>query len=157
MLSRITISPKWLRAIFVLFCTFLGVVTLLRLPTSSPAGNLKFDLSVLSGKQVNWSRFAYTQYATDRDYLCNSVMMFETLNRLGSKADRLLMYSSEWSIDDNHETYESNLLRYARDHYAVKLKPIEVQVRDGSEGKISLPLSISCWSIPLGQFRNTLC
>ncbi len=44
--------------------------------------------SVVPPGDVNWSRFAYVQYVTNSAYLCNSVMLFETLHRLGSKADR---------------------------------------------------------------------
>ncbi|KAJ5432067.1 hypothetical protein N7445_008565 [Penicillium cf. griseofulvum] len=54
-------------------------------------------------------------------------MLFESLHRLGSKADRVLMYPSEWSASDDLE--ESRMLRYARDHYGVKLKPIEIQMK----------------------------
>ncbi|KAK0738622.1 nucleotide-diphospho-sugar transferase [Schizothecium vesticola] len=42
---------------------------------------------------TDWSRFAYVQYVTNSAYLCNSVMLFETLHRLGtSRADRVMMY-----------------------------------------------------------------
>jgi hypothetical protein len=62
-------------------------------------------------------------------------MLFETLHRLGSKADRMLMYTSEWSVSDDGDSSESRMLRYARDHYGVKLKPIEIQMRPGSDGE----------------------
>ncbi|KAK9251415.1 nucleotide-diphospho-sugar transferase [Lipomyces tetrasporus] len=65
---------------------------------------------------IDWSRFAYVQYVTNTAYLCNSVMLFEILHRLGSKAHRLMM-----------------LLRQARDKYGVKLMPIEIQRRATSE------------------------
>ncbi|KAJ5772943.1 hypothetical protein N7457_007839 [Penicillium paradoxum] len=130
MLSRISLSSRSLRVILVGVSILFGVVMLLYLPTASSSSKVDF---VVPAKQIDWSRFAYTQYATERPYLCNSVMMFETLNRLGSKADRVLMYSSEWSMAEDADTYESNLLRYARDRYAVKLKPIEVQMRPGND------------------------
>lgn len=41
---------------------------------------------------VDWSRYAYTQYVTNKEYLCNSVMIFETLHRLKAKAERVMMY-----------------------------------------------------------------
>ncbi|OQE00658.1 hypothetical protein PENVUL_c048G01716 [Penicillium vulpinum] len=91
----------------------------------------EYDLTV-EAKHVDWSRFAYTQYATDRDYLCNSVMIFESLHRLGSKADRVLMYPFEWSVSEDSNAKESRMLRYAQDHYGVKLRPIEVQIKSGS-------------------------
>ncbi|PYI36775.1 nucleotide-diphospho-sugar transferase [Aspergillus indologenus CBS 114.80] len=80
---------------------------------------------------VDWSRFAYTQYVTNTAYLCNSVMLFETLHRLGSRADRLMMYPSEYSIED--DSVQAKWLRKARDEYGVKLAPIEVQSRTSAD------------------------
>lgn len=86
---------------------------------------------------VDWSRFAYVQYATNPVYLCNSVMVFEILHRLNSKADRLLMYPSDFQLDGDPETEspDSRLLRKARDQYDVKLKAIKVQRRNSADGK----------------------
>ncbi|KAJ5111104.1 Glucose N-acetyltransferase 1 [Penicillium argentinense] len=86
--------------------------------------------TIMSGKQVDWSRFAYTQYVTNTEYLCNSVMLFETLHRLGSKADRLLMYPFNYSTADDDNSTESRLLRLARDKFGAKLKPIKIQRRE---------------------------
>lgn len=88
-------------------------------------------------ESLDWSRFAYVQYATNPAYLCNSVMVFEILHRLNSKADRLLMYPSDYEIDGDPETESSNsrLLRKARDQYDVKLKAIAVQRRNSADGK----------------------
>ncbi|KAL8992899.1 MAG: hypothetical protein Q9169_006753 [Polycauliona sp. 2 TL-2023] len=58
-------------------------------------------------------------------------MLFERLHRLGSKADRLLLYPSQFELDAN-ET-DGRLLRKARDEYNVKLKPIEVLQRHGGD------------------------
>jgi hypothetical protein len=82
---------------------------------------------------VDWSRFAYTQYATSTAYLCNSVMLFETLHRLGSRADRLLMHPSSMKADPDSDSTESRLLLKAQKEYNVKLAPIEVQHRDGGD------------------------
>ncbi|KAJ5836007.1 hypothetical protein N7447_002033 [Penicillium robsamsonii] len=133
MLSRTIVSPKLLRAIFVIAAACLGVVTLLKLRSTNRFIDSDYDFAVESGKHVNWSRFAYTQYATDRFYLCNSIMLFESLHRLGSKADRVLMYPSDWSASETGGSRESCMLRYARDHYEVKLKPIEIQMKSGSD------------------------
>ncbi|KAI1101354.1 glycosyltransferase family 8 protein [Jackrogersella minutella] len=85
--------------------------------------------------QVNWSRYAYTQYVTNAAYLCNSVMIFETLFRLGSKADRVMMYPE--TMMDPSETSpsseEARLLVKARDEYKVKLIPVSVQRRAGAD------------------------
>ncbi|KAL8811934.1 MAG: hypothetical protein Q9200_001402 [Gallowayella weberi] len=88
---------------------------------------------------VDWSRFAYIQYATNKPYLCNSIMLFEALHRLGGRAERLLMYPSKFHLtgEDGTESqsWENGLLRKARDEYNVKLKPIEVVARDSNEPK----------------------
>lgn len=81
--------------------------------------------SLQTANSTDWSQFAYCQYVTNEQYLCNSLMMFESLHRLNSQASRVMMYPHEWDIenDDNVGT----LLRKARDEYNVQLSPIEVQ------------------------------
>jgi alpha-N-acetylglucosamine transferase len=89
---------------------------------------------------VDWGKFAYIQYVTDEDYLCNSVMAFETLDRLRSRADRLMMYPGEMLAPDAEEsdTVAGQLLIKARDEYNVKLQPIEIQRREGDDCKFKL-------------------
>ncbi|KAI9651732.1 MAG: N-acetylglucosaminyltransferase [Trizodia sp. TS-e1964] len=82
---------------------------------------------------VDWSRFAYAQYVTNTAYLCNSVMLFESLHRLGSKADRLMMYPADFDLDVNPDSTEKRLLALAQDLYGVKLVPITVQRRESSD------------------------
>ncbi|KAK2000295.1 glucose N-acetyltransferase [Colletotrichum falcatum] len=84
---------------------------------------------------VDWSRFAYVQYATNTPYLCNSVMFFERLEHLQSKPDRVLLYPS-YMLDPQAkvgDSEEARLLIRARDVYRVKLVPITVQHRDGDD------------------------
>ena len=91
-----------------------------------------------SSPEVDWSQFAYTQYATDSDYLCNSVMLFEILHRLGSRPDRVLMYPSRMMQDPSTQKPKNDnqrLLRKAADAYNVKLVPIKVQHRSGHDGE----------------------
>lgn len=89
----------------------------------------------LTPTSVDWSRYAYVQYVTNTAYLCNSVMLFEILHRLGSKADRLMMYPGHLNIAEESSTIESQLLRKARNEYNVKLEPISIQHRDTSDCK----------------------
>ncbi|KAK4184884.1 family 8 putative glycosyltransferase [Podospora australis] len=77
-------------------------------------------------EQIDWSRFAYLQYVTNDNYLCNSLMIFESLHRLGSKADRVMLYPSEVKADNP-------LLLKARDEYNVKLVPIAVQSKQTAD------------------------
>ncbi|KAI2609494.1 glycosyltransferase family 8 protein [Hypoxylon fragiforme] len=87
------------------------------------------------GDNINWSRYAYTQYVTNAAYLCNSVMIFETLHRLGSKADRVMMYPEKMMnpTETNPTSDDARLLVKARDQYKVKLVPVSVQRRAGAE------------------------
>lgn len=79
-------------------------------------------------KSVDWRLFAYSQYATDSDYLCNSVMVFEALDRLGSKADRILMYPEEWDYKNaSIPNRDRELLIKARNWYGAKLLPVDVK------------------------------
>lgn len=93
---------------------------------------------------VDWSRFAYTQYVTNQAYLCNSVMIFETLHRLQSKADRVMMYPEDMMdpAETNPQSEEAKLLVKSRDHYKVKLVPVAVQRRTGGDCK---PVPSSSW------------
>lgn len=75
------------------------------------------------------TKIAYCQYVTDRDYLCNSLMIFESLSLSGSQADLLLMYPQHWNLDPS--SIEGHWLRKAREEYGVKLAPIQVQHFEG--------------------------
>jgi alpha-N-acetylglucosamine transferase len=94
----------------------------------SPEDIVPFDHS---NEAVDWSRFAYCQYATNLDYLCNSLMIFESLSRLDSKAERLMMYPSEWDTHLNGRVVENELLLKARTQYNVSLVPVRVQHLEG--------------------------
>ena len=68
-------------------------------------------------------------------------MLFEILHRLGSKAERLLMYPSGFEVSDvgrNGGSNEALLLRKARDIYNVKLSPIDVVERSSSDRKFGV-------------------
>ncbi|KAL1998010.1 hypothetical protein VTN02DRAFT_217 [Thermoascus thermophilus] len=129
------LTSKAVRAAIVLVALLLVVVGLLQLPASG-FERLRDALPVEDARPapgiVDWSRFAYVQYATNAAYLCNSVMLFEILHRLGSRADRLLLYPADYAVDDAGSP-EGQLLRKARDAYGVKLAPIEIQRRSSSD------------------------
>ncbi|KXT06555.1 hypothetical protein AC579_1172 [Pseudocercospora musae] len=72
-----------------------------------------------------WSQYAYCQYVTTTEYLCNSIMIFESLHTLHSKASRVMMYPKEWAQDS--DTRRGRMLRKARDELGVVLKAIQVQ------------------------------
>jgi hypothetical protein len=78
--------------------------------------------------KTDWSQYAYISYVTNSDYLCNSVMMFETLHRLGSKADRLMLVPAQFGAE---QSWILDLMLKARDDYSVRLKLIDIQSRGG--------------------------
>lgn len=134
------------RRLVILAATVLILLLLASFHFASPNGLPSVSRGWPSGpghpnvtSDVDWSRFAYTQYATNAPYLCNSIMLFEILHRLGSKAERLLMYPSGFKISSpgsDGESKESLLLRKARDEYHVKLSPIEVVQRSSNDRKL---------------------
>lgn len=75
--------------------------------------------------QTDWSQYAYCQYVTNEAYLCNSLMIFESLVRLRAKADLLMMYPGKWTVGGDTNT--GRLLAKAKDEYGVHLMPIHVQ------------------------------
>ena len=83
---------------------------------------------------VNWHRFAYVQYVTSPEYLCNSLLFFETLHKLGSKAERVILYPSKYK--DDAESREAMLLLSAEGNYGVKTVPVEIQHKSGEYCKI---------------------
>lgn len=96
-------------------------------PSGSPGSEVLDEDLPTDG--VDWSQYAYCQYVTNEAYLCNSVMIFESLVRLGAKADLLMMYPEQYTVGD--DSYAGKLLAKCRDEYKVRLMPIEVQHFDG--------------------------
>ena len=87
---------------------------------------------------VDWSRFAYVQYVTNLPYLCNSLMLFASLQKHNCRAEKLMMYPSSWKLNqtlfgnDSSEHAQARLVNLARDKYGVRLQPVEVMAK--SEG-----------------------
>jgi hypothetical protein len=91
--------------------------------------------------EVDWSRYAYTTYATSETYLCNAVMVFEALQRLGSRAERVLFYPVEWDlVVENDFDRISQLLVMARNDYHVQLRPVVIEgiKMDGEGARIGM-------------------
>jgi len=90
-------------------------------------GHLPQSAHPLYGAKIDWHLYAYSQYATNQHYLCNSVMIFDSLEKLGSKADRILFYPKTWDLDvSSSKDRTSQLLVMARDQYKAKLKPVDM-------------------------------
>jgi hypothetical protein len=84
--------------------------------------------------RVDWSRFAYVQYATDDHNLCNALMVFESLHRHGAKAQKVLLHNPQWaSTSEGGADRNSQLLSIAEKKYQVRLKPVRLIDERGEE------------------------
>ena len=115
------------------------LVRLLRPPPPKPVRHTFEPLHVTPNTDepsdgIDWTRYAYIQYVTDKEYLCNSLMMFEALHRLGSKADRVLLYPQVWELYPKTPTWESMFLKQAQDDYKVHIVPVRPQHFETGEG-----------------------
>jgi alpha-N-acetylglucosamine transferase len=78
--------------------------------------------------EVDWTKFAYFQYATNTNYLCNTLMLFSTLQKVGSLAERLLLYSSDLPTDAT----TIRLLEKARLEFKVTTVIVEKQHKNNA-------------------------
>lgn len=77
--------------------------------------------------RIDWSRYAYSLYATDSATLCHAILIFDALAQFGSRADRVLFYPKNWdTIVSDSKDRDSQLLVLARDKYKVKLQPVSL-------------------------------
>lgn len=116
------------------------------------------------------------RYVTDNHNLCNgkssfshshhhnheqqhladmipAYMIFDALERYGSKADRVLLYPQQWdTIDDSAQDRNSQLLIRAQKVYKAKLKPVAVLDVDGeaAPGTLNAP---SSWDSSITKLR----
>ncbi|KAF5020859.1 hypothetical protein F66182_7114 [Fusarium sp. NRRL 66182] len=79
---------------------------------------------------IDWSGFAYTQYVTNREYLCNSLMIFDALHRLSSRADRVMMVPFGMLDPEMVNSSEARLINKARDEYNVKVVLVDIQTNN---------------------------
>lgn len=88
--------------------------------------------SSTGGGDLDWSRHAYSLYATDSATLCHAVLVFDALARLGSKADRVLFHPDHWdTVISNPQDRDSQLLVIAKKKYNVQLQPIQLLSAEG--------------------------
>ncbi|KAB2573420.1 Glucose N-acetyltransferase 1 [Lasiodiplodia theobromae] len=59
-------------------------------------------------------RFAYAQYVTTLDYLCNAVINFGLLRRFGTKYDLVLIFPKAWSEGNSKEAKAMQKLQAAQ-------------------------------------------
>jgi hypothetical protein len=76
---------------------------------------------------IDWSRFAYIQYVTNSEYLCNALMFFDAFERLYSRPDRVMLVPSSMLEPEMVNSSDAYLINKARDEYNVKIVPITIQ------------------------------
>jgi hypothetical protein len=82
--------------------------------------------------QLDWSKYAYSLYATDSATLCHAVLVFDALAKHGSRAERVLFYPRNWdTVISNSKDRDSQLLVMARDKYKVNLEPVDLLSVEG--------------------------
>lgn len=79
-----------------------------------------------SWSRVDWSSYAYVSYATSPDHVCNSLMLAESLHRLGAKPDTLILYATDLApgslLESN--TSSAHLLQRASKLYNAHAEPV---------------------------------
>ncbi|KAK5119183.1 hypothetical protein LTR85_007797 [Meristemomyces frigidus] len=107
----------------------------------------------LPSSGTDWSRYAYVSYATDDHNMCNAFMVFEALDRLGSKADRVLLHNPEWaSVAQGGQDRNSQLMTLAAKQYNVKLKPVRLLDERG-EATRGNSKGFSSWDTSITKLR----
>lgn len=79
-----------------------------------------------SWSRVDWSSYAYVSYVTSADHLCNSVMLAESLHRLGARPDTLILYATDLTPDTQANASTARLLQQATHMYGARVQPVEV-------------------------------
>ena len=72
--------------------------------------------------RVNWSEFVYISYATTPDDVCNSLMLAESLHRLGAKPDTVILYTED--LVRSSSPSSTLLLQQAIALYGAHVKPV---------------------------------
>lgn len=80
-------------------------------------------------ESIDWSTYAYVNYATDANYLCNTLIMFDSLRNLGTKAKLLLLVSRdlvESTSSPDYQQVDKMLNQLKRENgEQVVIKPVD--------------------------------
>lgn len=79
-----------------------------------------------SWSRVDWSSYAYVSYATSPNHVCNSLMLAESLHRLGARPDTLILYATDLASDAETNSSSARLLQQATQMYDARVQPVEV-------------------------------
>jgi len=113
------VNSRWSSRIALFLSTVFLVLTLRNRHATSSSSH-----SIADTTSIDWSKYAYIQYATEKQYLCNSIMIFESLSKLQTKAAKVMLYPADWDVGPEIGTFQSKLLLRAEADYGVELKPV---------------------------------
>ncbi|TAQ87590.1 hypothetical protein B7494_g4104 [Chlorociboria aeruginascens] len=120
-------------------------------------------ITTVEDESIDWSKLYYVQYVTSPEYLCNALMIWSEIEEIGSRAQRLMLYPSNWSvnaIDEYSESLEltpiARLLRAAQEEYYVKLQPISVLSKVNSDEETWSDSSTKLLAFNLTSFDRVL-
>ncbi|RFU79713.1 glucose n-acetyltransferase [Trichoderma arundinaceum] len=71
-------------------------------------------------------RFAYVQFATDMDYLCNAVINFNRLKHFGIKYDIVLIYPKAWDNKSSNACEAKAIQNLRSSPLDIVLRPFDV-------------------------------
>jgi hypothetical protein len=93
---------------------------------------------------VDWRDFAYVSYATSLDRVCDSLMLAESLHRLGAKPETLILYAAGLGGGIDTSSSSTNLLlQQAIDFYGARVVPVEVPSSSSSSSISSIKIEES--------------
>ncbi|KAK4164899.1 glucose N-acetyltransferase [Cladorrhinum sp. PSN259] len=107
-------------------------------PVKTPSHHHDWDAVLAKEK------FAYVQYATDMDYLCNAIINHARLKFLGVKYDQVLIYPKAWDDEKNGRRNYRAMQTIRNDHRDVKFRPSELLMSTKGE---------TTWGLGLTKFH----
>jgi hypothetical protein len=111
--------------------------------------------------RVNWNEFAYVLHATSSGQACGSLMLAESLHRLGAKPETVVLYAADLGGGDKFPSSSSSssssssppadLLRRATELYGARLEPVQVlsSSTKESEGEPNKGGNTTTWPLSL--------
>ncbi|SCU93583.1 LAFA_0F17172g1_1 [Lachancea sp. 'fantastica'] len=92
-------------------------------------------------KAVKWDSYAYVNYATDPEYLCNTLVLFRKLKNLNTRAKLVALVSRDMLESENSEKQQSSKLLLDK---IVQVSPQQVVVK--VVDSIVKPTDLTPWS-----------
>ncbi|RKK69371.1 hypothetical protein BFJ69_g12795 [Fusarium oxysporum] len=155
---QLNLPPRLLRIIIGCIITSVILVVSIALlipsrhfdPASPPSSNSETKTWFpLLQQKPSWTteqlepKFAYAQYATNLDYLCNAIINFSLLRMYGASHDLVLIFPKDWSEGTSEQAKAIDNIRSKHPH--IHLRPMDV---------ISTSKGDATWRDSLTKFQS---